>query len=154
MSSQNGATDDRRGKRHTELRAHSVQHQPKPWIRLSAIPGHHRITPTVAQHPNCLRNGLDRVLDEHQAVAINHRVKAGITKVNRALVEHRSAQMSLAARAPGRNGDHLAGDIRQNLTAGRTHTLSGGKPRAPRTSRQIENAITRTDLRPSSSAPR
>jgi hypothetical protein len=45
-----------------------------------AIPRHHPKPPTRPQHTNCLRSALGRILDEHQAVAIDHRVKAGIAK--------------------------------------------------------------------------
>ena len=52
------------------------------------------------------------ILDEHQAMAIDHRVKAGITKVDLALAERRGAHPSVGTRAFGRHSHHLGGNVR------------------------------------------
>jgi hypothetical protein len=105
------ATDARWWKGHAELIADSVQHQPEPRVQLPPIPRHRCIAPARSQYSNCLRDGLDRVLDEHQAVPTDHGVEAGIPKADRTLVEHRRAYLRTGARAACRYRDHLRGNV-------------------------------------------
>jgi hypothetical protein len=56
-------------------------------------------------------------------------------------------QPCISARASGRDGHHLASNVREDHTTRRTDTPSGGEPRTAGTCRHVQNSITLTDLR-------
>jgi hypothetical protein len=51
------------------------------------------------------------ILDEHQAMSADHRVKVTVLGCDLALVKDSGAHLRIGARPPGSHGDHLSGNI-------------------------------------------
>ena len=91
-----------------------------------------------------LAHGVGRVHGEHQAFAAQHDVVGRVGLGDALQVEYRSANVGVAAirGPPAGDVDHSGDHVRDHDLAVDAHAFSGGQPGAPRSGRQLEDAIT------------